>query len=142
MIPIRTILVDDEEPARDRLRGLLDEFGDVEIVAEARDGDRAVEAISGTAPDLVFLDIEMPGLVIHAILVAILENAVVSAAGSFPGRNVVDHNFPGRGMMQSQGDGTLHLFDEVIVDEEFPPVSDINRGSLGSGGYQEQKENQ
>jgi two-component system LytT family response regulator len=58
---IRALLVDDEEPARDRLRRLLAEVGDVEIVGEAEDGERAMEQISRLAPDVVFLDIQMPG---------------------------------------------------------------------------------
>lgn len=59
---IRTLLVDDESPARDRLRTLLSEVGDVEICGEARDGIEALERIDQLQPDLVFLDIQMPGL--------------------------------------------------------------------------------
>jgi two-component system, LytTR family, response regulator len=58
---IRALLVDDEQPARDRLRRLLAEVGDVEIVGEAEDGERAMEEIARLAPDLIFLDIQMPG---------------------------------------------------------------------------------
>ena len=58
---IRALLVDDEEPARDRLRRLLAEVADVEIVGEAGDGERAMEEIARLAPDVVFLDIQMPG---------------------------------------------------------------------------------
>jgi sigma-B regulation protein RsbU (phosphoserine phosphatase) len=59
---IRAVLVDDETPARDRLRRLLEAIEDVEIVAEARDGNEAVERIAASRPDLVLLDIEMPGM--------------------------------------------------------------------------------
>ncbi len=58
---IRTLLVDDEEYARLRMRDLLAGCEDVEIVGEARDGDEALAEIAGLRPDLVFLDIEMPG---------------------------------------------------------------------------------
>ena len=58
---IRALLVDDEEPARDRLRSLLADFDDVHIVGEAADGDEALQKIAETRPDLVFLDIQMPG---------------------------------------------------------------------------------
>jgi sigma-B regulation protein RsbU (phosphoserine phosphatase) len=61
-MPIRTLLVDDEAPARDRLRGLLERIEGVEIIGEAHDGTEAVQQIESTRPDLVFLDIEMPGL--------------------------------------------------------------------------------
>lgn len=58
---IRVLVVDDEAPARDRLRRLLAEAPDVEVVGEAEDGERAMEQISALAPDAVFLDIQMPG---------------------------------------------------------------------------------
>jgi len=58
---IRALLVDDEEPARDRLRSLLADFDDVHVVGEAADGDEALQKIAETRPDLVFLDIQMPG---------------------------------------------------------------------------------
>jgi sigma-B regulation protein RsbU (phosphoserine phosphatase) len=58
---IRAVIVDDEQPARERLRLLLEGRG-VDIVGEAADGDRALECIETLAPELVFLDIQMPGL--------------------------------------------------------------------------------
>jgi len=59
---IRTLLVDDEEPARSRLRHLLASERDVEIVGEAENGAQAMQQIAALAPDLVFLDIQMPGM--------------------------------------------------------------------------------
>jgi DNA-binding LytR/AlgR family response regulator len=60
--PIRTLIVDDEGPARDRLRRLLSAMDQVEIAGEAEDGAQAVEAIERLSPDLVLLDIQMPEL--------------------------------------------------------------------------------
>lgn len=60
-MPIRTLLVDDEEPARTRLRQLLSAFSQVEIVGEAEDGVQAIERIAELTPDLILLDIQMPG---------------------------------------------------------------------------------
>lgn len=60
--PIRTLLADDEPLARERLRTLLADAPGFQVIAEAEDGDRAVEAILTLDPDLVFLDIAMPGL--------------------------------------------------------------------------------
>ena len=57
---IRAILVDDEPPARDRLRRLLGDHPDVECVGEAENGLDAVQKIEDLKPDLVFLDIQMP----------------------------------------------------------------------------------
>jgi two-component system LytT family response regulator len=58
---IRTLLIDDEQPARERLRQLLAAHADVEIVGEAEDGVQAAERIAELTPDLVLLDIQMPG---------------------------------------------------------------------------------
>jgi two-component system, LytTR family, response regulator LytT len=59
---IRTLVVDDEKLARDRLTGFLSKLGDVELVGEATNGVEAVERIQDTKPDLVFLDVQMPGM--------------------------------------------------------------------------------
>lgn len=58
---LRALLVDDEVPARDRLRQLLSERSDVTVVGEAGDGVQAIEHIQTLTPDVVFLDIQMPG---------------------------------------------------------------------------------
>lgn len=59
---IRTLVVDDEQPSRERLRQLLGAHDDVEVVGDAEDGVQAVERIAELNPDLVLLDIQMPGL--------------------------------------------------------------------------------
>jgi two-component system, LytTR family, response regulator len=58
---MRVLLVDDEEPTRQRLRDLMACFEDLEIVGEAEDGEQAIERILALRPDLVFLDVQMPG---------------------------------------------------------------------------------
>lgn len=59
---LRAIIADDERPARAKLRRLLAEHGDVEIVGEADGGAAALDAIHALRPDVVFLDVQMPGL--------------------------------------------------------------------------------
>ncbi len=59
---IRALLIDDEQPARERLRQLLGAHADVEVIGEAEDGVQAAELIAEREPDVVFLDIQMPGL--------------------------------------------------------------------------------
>jgi two-component system, LytTR family, response regulator len=58
---IRVLLVDDEELARDRLCQLLGPFADFEVAGVAADAEEAMEKIQALVPDLVFLDIQMPG---------------------------------------------------------------------------------
>jgi two-component system LytT family response regulator len=59
---IRTLIVDDEAPSVRRLKRLLEECDEVEIVGTARDGAEAVRKVEELKPDLMFLDIEMPVL--------------------------------------------------------------------------------
>jgi two-component system LytT family response regulator len=59
---IRTVIVDDEALGRDRIQSLLERHADVEIVAVCTDGPTAVETIDRAQPDLVFLDVQMPGM--------------------------------------------------------------------------------
>ncbi|MDG2308344.1 MAG: LytTR family DNA-binding domain-containing protein [Candidatus Binatia bacterium] len=58
---VRLIVVDDEKLARDRVKGFLSKMSDVELVAEAEDGATAIELIEKENPDLVLLDVQMPG---------------------------------------------------------------------------------
>lgn len=57
----RTLIIDDEALARERLRRLLAEFPEIEIVGEADSGEDALEKIHHLQPELIFLDIQMPG---------------------------------------------------------------------------------
>jgi DNA-binding LytR/AlgR family response regulator len=61
-IPLRVLIVDDEPLARERLKRLLADIEGVEVIGEAESGVRAVEMIEGQNPDLILLDIQMPGL--------------------------------------------------------------------------------
>ena len=58
---IRVVIADDEELARRGIRTRLARSPDVEVVAECRNGREAMEAVRRTSPDLVFLDVQMPG---------------------------------------------------------------------------------
>lgn len=60
--PIRALVVDDEPLARERLHELLEEASDVAVVGNAEDGPEAVGAVRDKNPDLVFLDVQMPGM--------------------------------------------------------------------------------
>jgi two-component system response regulator LytT len=59
---LKVMVVDDEQLARDELRYQLEQAGDVEVVAQAGNGIEALAAVERFDPDLVFLDIQMPGL--------------------------------------------------------------------------------
>lgn len=59
---LRALVVDDEPLARDNVRLALEKELDVEVIAECPDGEAAIEAIRELEPDIVFLDVQMPGL--------------------------------------------------------------------------------
>ena len=62
MNSLKTIIVDDESLARRGLAIRLQHIPQIDVIAECRDGVEALKAISEHSPDLVFLDIQMPGM--------------------------------------------------------------------------------
>src|ERR1700758_369799 len=61
-MPINTLIVDDEKPAREELAFLLKAFPEIHVLAQGKNGLEAVNLIREHSPDLVFLDVQMPGL--------------------------------------------------------------------------------
>jgi two-component system LytT family response regulator/two-component system response regulator LytT len=61
-MPLRVVIVDDEQLAREELCYQLEQLGDIEVIAQAGNGLEAIAAVERADPDLVFLDIQMPGL--------------------------------------------------------------------------------
>ena len=72
-MPITALIIDDEQLALDELKYLLDSAGDVEVLGQGHNGIEAVEMIRTLDPDLVFLDVQMPGLDGFAVLKKLLE---------------------------------------------------------------------
>jgi two-component system LytT family response regulator len=73
---IRTLIVDDEAPARARIRQLLKGEVDFEVVGECANGRQAVAAIQKQRPDLVFLDVQMPRLGGFEVCAAVADEAM------------------------------------------------------------------
>jgi two-component system response regulator AlgR len=61
-VSLRALVVDDEQPARARLSALLQELGQVEVIGEARNASEALQRIDELEPDLIYLDVRMPGM--------------------------------------------------------------------------------
>ena len=70
---ISALIIDDEQLARDELMYLLDSAGDINVVGQGVNGIEAVELIEEHHPDLVFLDVQMPGLDGFAVIQRIME---------------------------------------------------------------------
>lgn len=102
---VRTLIVDDEAPARDRLRRLLKEHADVECVGEATSGLDALEMIERVSPDLVFLDIQMPEM----------NGLEVAASLPTPGPAVV--------FATAHDEHALRAFELAAVDYLLKPIS-------------------
>ncbi len=86
---MRILIVDDEPPARVRLRTMLEMLPDadaLEVVGEAEDGEAALDAIARERPEVVFLDVQMPGLDGFGVVRALSSDAVLQEAlgGTLP----------------------------------------------------------
>lgn len=103
---MKVLIVDDEPLARERLRALLEDIGGVDVVGEAGNGAEALEAVQRFAPDLVLLDIRMPGI-------DGLEAARHLAAFEAP---------PAIVFCTAYGDHALEAFEANAVDYLLKPV--------------------
>jgi len=104
---IRTILVDDEPLATQGLQLRLESFDDVEIVATAANGREAIRAIKTNKPDLVFLDIQMPGFDGFSVI-----------------QGLMDVEPPLFVFVTAYGDHALRAFDAQAVDYLMKPVDE------------------
>ncbi len=77
-MPLRILIADDEQPARNELCFQLEQLDDIEIVDQAADGPQAVSLAETLAPDVVLLDIQMPGLTGFEVARRLLERGVPS----------------------------------------------------------------
>jgi DNA-binding LytR/AlgR family response regulator len=75
-MPLSTVIVDDEQLARDELAFLLKGVGDVHVVAQGKNGLEAVNLIKEHSPDLVFLDVQMPGLDGFGVIKKLLDKKI------------------------------------------------------------------
>jgi two-component system, LytTR family, response regulator len=104
--PVRVLVVDDEAPARAALRRMLSEDPEVEVVGCCADGKQALSALEQLEPEVLFLDVRMPGLDGFQ---------VVQAAGARPPRVVFVTAHAGR---------ALEAFDVEAVDYVLKPFDD------------------
>src|SRR3954468_14120848 len=75
-VSLSAVIVDDEQLARDELAYLLKNIGDVDVVAQGKNGLEAVNLIREHNPDLVFLDVQMPGLDGFGVIKKLLDKKV------------------------------------------------------------------
>ncbi len=75
-MPLSVIIVDDEQLARDELSYLLRDVEDLDVIGQGKNGVEAVNLIKETSPDLVFLDVQMPGLDGFGVIKKLLEKKI------------------------------------------------------------------
>jgi two-component system, LytTR family, response regulator LytT len=76
-VPLSAVIVDDEQLARDELTYLLKSVDDVNVVAQGRNGLEAVNLIKEHSPDIVFLDVQMPGLDGFGVIKKLLDRKIM-----------------------------------------------------------------
>ena len=81
---LSTLIIDDEQLAREELKYLLEQTGGVDVVALGSNGIEAVALIEEHRPDLVFLDVQMPGLDGFAVIKRLVEHSRRKGAGRLP----------------------------------------------------------
>jgi two-component system LytT family response regulator len=104
---IRVVVVDDEMPARERLVELLEKQPEVELAGVGRNGQEAVQLILSEAPDLVFLDVQMPGLDGFSVL-----------------REIPPQNVPPTIFVTAHDKYALQAFEAHALDYLLKPFSD------------------
>ena len=104
---MRALIVDDEPLARRGVSLRLQKFGDIEIVGECGDGSSAMEKILELSPDVVFLDIQMPGMSGFEVL-----------------RSLPKENLPGVIFLTAYEQHALQAFEVHALDYLLKPVDD------------------
>ena len=131
---ISALIIDDEQLARDELAYLLEAAADVDVVAQGTNGIEAVELIEEHHPDLVFLDVQMPGLDGFAVIQRVMERHSKQKNGStwslpqFVFATAYDQ-YAVRAFDVNAVDYLLKPFDRVRVDKALERV----RGRITNG---------
>jgi two-component system response regulator LytT len=120
-MPIRTVIVDDEQLARQELEYLLRRVDDVQVVAQGKNGIEAVELIRAHQPDVVFLDVQMPGLDGFAVLKKLLDKSRRIPLPSIVFATAFDH-YAVRAFEVNAVDYLLKPFDEARVRQTLVKI--------------------
>src|ERR1035438_7683392 len=146
---ISTLIIDDEQLARDELRFLLDSVGGVDVVAQGTNGIEGVELIEEHHPDLVFLDVQMPGLDGFAVIQRVMErHRKRKESNGWPLPQFVFatayDQYAVRAFDVNAVDYLLKPFDRVRVDKALERVRGriTNGAAAGNGGGESPIESQ
>jgi two-component system LytT family response regulator/two-component system response regulator LytT len=138
-LTISALIIDDEQLARDELKYLLDQVGGVDVVAQGTNGIEAVDLIEEHHPDLVFLDVQMPGLDGFAVIKRLMER---NRSGAAFGEANVGEPLPQIIFATAYDQYAVRAFDVNAVDYLLKPFDrtrvkqavDRVRGRLAGNG--------
>ena len=134
---ISALIIDDEQLARDELTYLLESAGDVDVVAQGANGIEAVDLIEEHHPDLVFLDVQMPGLDGFAVIQRLIDRRRAQADSStwqlpqFVFATAYDQ-YAVRAFDVNAVDYLLKPFDRTRVDKALERVRGRMTGGAGA----------
>jgi len=140
-LPIRmtisALIIDDEQLARDELKYLLDQVGGVDVVAQGTNGIEAVDLIEEHRPDLVFLDVQMPGLDGFAVIQRLMERRSKAGGDAEPLPQIVFatayDQYAVRAFDVNAVDYLLKPFDRTRVQQAVERVKGRMAGSAAEG---------
>jgi two-component system LytT family response regulator/two-component system response regulator LytT len=134
---ISALIIDDEQLARDELKYLLDQVGGVDVVAQGTNGIEAVDLIEEHRPDLVFLDVQMPGLDGFAVIQRLMERRSKAGGDAEPLPQIVFatayDQYAVRAFDVNAVDYLLKPFDRTRVQQAVERVKGRMAGSAAEG---------
>jgi two-component system response regulator LytT len=134
---LSALIIDDEQLARDELKYLLDQVGGVDVVAQGTNGIEAVDLIEEHRPDLVFLDVQMPGLDGFAVIERLMERRSKAGGDAEPLPQIVFatayDQYAVRAFDVNAVDYLLKPFDRTRVQQAVERVRGRMAGSVAEG---------
>jgi DNA-binding NarL/FixJ family response regulator len=125
-MPIRVLIVDDHAGVRKLLRSLLKKATDIEVIGEAKNGSEAINQVSRLNPDVMLLDIEMPGMSgieVAKELKARKINVVILAISAYNDRQYIFH------MLNTGAAG--YLVKDEVPNNLIPAIREVAGGKQG-----------
>ena len=120
-MPISALIIDDEQLARDELKYLLDQVGGVDVVGQGANGIEAVDLIEEHHPDLVFLDVQMPGQDGFAVIQRVIDRNRTKTARAAAGVPTDDAHLPQFVFATAYDQYAVRAFEVNAVDYLLKP---------------------
>jgi two-component system LytT family response regulator/two-component system response regulator LytT len=136
---LTALIIDDEKLAREELQFLLDSAGGVDVVAQGTNGIEGVELIEEHRPDLVFLDVQMPGLDGFAVIQKLMEHNRLKGGSAQPLPQIIFatayDQYAVRAFDVNAVDYLLKPFDQARVEQALERARNrIDAGGAGANG--------